>query len=243
MSLETALNYQFKDKNLLRTALTHKSAHHEGSVKSDSLQALEDPLRASLGHNEKLEFLGDAVVDLVISELLMQRFPTDSEGRLSKKRASLVNETTLAEVAERIGISEVMILGKGEILSGGDKKPRLLASTLEALVGAIFLESGYSDAKRSFVCLIEQNLQNLSEDLDFSADFKTRLQEIVQSEGRPAPTYKLILESGPSHERSFEVEVVIKDYPSAKGIGRSKKAAEQMAAQTALQIWQKKETS
>ncbi len=258
MIFEKSLGYNFKDKNLLRVALTHKSFFHENNQKlserqnqnkagMDSQQT-ENKNRTHLEnvnethrHNEKLEFLGDAVVDLSVSELLMQKFPGDTEGNLSKKRASLVNETVLAEVAERLGVSSFLLLGKGEILSGGNKKPRLLASALEALLGAIFIEAGYDQAHQCLQVLLKEKLETMTQEIDFGSDFKTRLQEIVQGESKAAPTYRLVSEKGPPHDRIFEIEVNIQEYPPVKGEGRSKKAAEQEAARLALKIW-KEET-
>ena len=224
-SLETLINYQFQNPDLLKTALTHKSFVHENRAQPKV-------------HNEKLEFLGDAVVDLAISEILMARFADDSEGQLSKKRASLVNEMSLAEISENLGISEYILLGKGELQSGGGKKPRLLASALEAIFGAIFKEAGFAAAKNTIEVLFTNKISNLSTEVDFDLDYKTRLQEIVQSEAKPVPAYRLVSESGPSHERVFEVEVNIQSYPSTIGVGRSKKAAEQEAARLALKFWE-----
>ena len=131
---------------------------------------------------------------------------------------------------ENLGISSYLLLGKGEFQSGGDKKPRLLASALEAIFGAIFKEAGYSAAKHAIELLFQNRISSLSTEIDFGLDFKTRLQEIVQGEAKPVPAYRLISESGPSHERVFEVEVNIQSYPTTVGFGRSKKAAEQEAA-------------
>jgi ribonuclease-3 len=236
VKLESLLNYEFKNKDLLSQALTHKSYSHE--------KRKTTPM-AELSHNEKLEFLGDAVVDLVVSEMLMRQFPQDDEGNLSKKRASLVNETVLAEFAGDIGLAEHMILGRGELLTGGEKKPRLLASALEALVGSLFLDGGFEVARDFMVRLIEKNLDKMFIDGDFATDFKTRLQEIVQGQFKTAPIYKLISESGPSHDRLFEVEVSIQpnmltqglEPLAIKGHGRSKKSAEQEAAKLALGLW------
>jgi len=244
MSLEKVIGYEFKNKELLERALTHKSFFHESNSKTTNLPEVNSQAGAEFGisgHNEKLEFLGDAVVDLAVSELLMMKFPKDSEGNLSKKRASLVNETVLAEVAERMELAQQMIMGKGELLSGGGKKPRLLSSTLEALIGAVFIEAGYERARDCLKVLLTQDIEKRMTDLDFGSDFKTRLQEIVQGELKAAPTYRLVSESGPSHDRVFEVEVNIVEYPPTRGVGRSKKAAEQEAARLALQIWQEKE--
>ncbi|GIL18383.1 MAG: ribonuclease 3 [Oligoflexia bacterium] len=223
IKLQEKLNYNFKNADLLTVAMTHKSYHYE----------LKE---TSKGHNEKLEFLGDAVLDLVLSEMLMASFPLDDEGNLSKKRASLVNESVLSRVANDLGLAEHMLLGKGEYLTGGDKKPRLLASTYEALIGAIFQDAGFDVVRK----IIYQNYSEIIKEIDpyhdYVGDFKTRLQEIIQSEKKPAPTYKVINEVGPAHNKIFEVEVSVSDRHLAKGEGRSKKLAEQAAAQKAIEI-------
>lgn len=220
--LEAKLQYQFKSDNLLEVALTHKSFHFE-------------PGNSSLAHNEKLEFLGDAVLDLVLSQWLMEQFPNAEEGSLSKKRASLVNETVLCEVAKELSLPEFIKLGKGERLSNGFAKPRLLASVYEAVVGAIFVDAGYDKAKdiiRLHFQLVKDRF-DVSE--DFAGDFKTRLQELVQGQKKPAPVYHHLHEEGPAHERIFFVRVLVGDQILAEASGKSKKIAEQNAAQIALQ--------
>ena len=225
MSLvENLLKYQFRNQALLNQALTHKSYHYESKT-------------FSKGHNEKLEFLGDAVLDLVLSEYLMESFPEDSEGSLSKKRASLVNEGVLSQIAKQLDLSQYIQLGKGEQISKGEQKPRLLASVYEALLGAIFLDSGFEAVRKTarphFTALIKE--MNSTE--DYSQDFKTKLQEEVQAVLRETPSYALILESGPPHDRTFEVEVRIKNRALTKATGKSKKIAEQEAARLALEVW------
>jgi len=219
--IQQSLKYDFKENVLLQQALTHKSA-------SQSL------------HNERLEFLGDAVCDLVISDLLMRKF-SDDEGGLSKKRASLVNETTLARVAQQLDLSKYMILGRGEILTGGEKKPRLLASVLEALMGAIYLDGDFSEARRVISDLFLPIIEEMNPLDDFSEDYKTRLQEKLQSSHKLAPVYKLKRETGPSHDKEFVIEVEFQDQVLGRGLGRSKKIAEQMAAKEALGVLNKPE--
>lgn len=223
--LETLLDYKFKNTDLLTLALTHKSHFYESKDRPT-------------GHNEKLEFLGDAVLDLVLSELLMAEFPSDEEGSLSKKRASLVNESILAKIAGDMGLATFMILGRGELASGGDRKPRLLASTLEALVGAVFLDGGFDMAREILKRLFVKHIKQIDPTQDFTADFKTRLQEVIQSEFKIAPVYRLVYESGPSHDREFKIEVTHGEEILGKGVGKSKKAAEQEAAHRALDYWQ-----
>lgn len=226
MNSSNSWGYDFKNPSLKDQALTHKSFHYESK-------------RASQGHNEKIEFLGDAVLDLVLSELLMERFPSDSEGNLSKKRSSLVNENILAQIAKDLKITESLQMGKGELMSGGDKKPRLMASTYEALIGAVFLDGGFESARSwirpHFVPLLEK----FGSTDDFDSDHKTRLQEEVQAVMKEAPVYGLIKEEGPSHDKTFYVEVKIKGRALTTGNGKTKKAAEQEAARLALEIWKK----
>lgn len=224
--LEKVLGYQFQRQDLLQQALTHKSFHYESQGQST-------------GHNEKLEFLGDAVIDLVLSELLMEMFPQDDEGHLSKKRASLVNEVVLAKLSKKLEISKHLQLGKGEQLTGGDQKPRLLASLYEALMGAIFLDAGFDQARGISREHFKSLMREMQLEDDFSQDFKTRLQEEVQSVLKEAPVYTVRSEEGPPHDRTFEVEVMIRGRALAKASGKSKKAAEQEAAKVALEIWKK----
>jgi ribonuclease-3 len=219
------IGYTFINEKLLELALTHKSFANEamagGSTPTDD--------------NERLEFLGDAVLDLALSEVLMKKFPADSEGALSKKRASLVNEDSLAQVAKAIGLDQHIRLGKGEIKTGGLAKPRILASSLEALIGAVFQDSGYILVTNVVETLFAAQLQQLGE-VDFSADFKTRLQERAQDIRKQTPTYRIESQSGPDHDKTFNVVVELGDQPLATGSGKSKKAAEQNAAKKALEM-------
>jgi len=219
--VEKNVGYRFKNRELLQRALTHKSFSHENKISEN---------------NEKLEFLGDAVLDLVIGELLLELFPKDTEGGLSKKRASIVNEEVLSEIAQRLGLSEYMKLGKGELLSGGAAKPRLLASTFEAVVGGVFLDGGFEVAKVFLRREFEPAMSILNQqNLDFGRDYKTRLQELVQKHNEQTPTYELSMEEGPPHDRRFTVCVKVGDETWAQGTGKSKKNAEQEAAKLAIQ--------
>lgn len=218
--LEARLAVSFRDPELLRRALTHKSYAYENKV-PDS-------------HNEKLEFLGDAVLDLVLGEFLFELFPGDQEGSLSKKRASLVNEETLHRLALELELPASLSLGRGEVQTGGAAKPRLLASAVEALLGAIYLDGGYplvrEIVRREFKPLID----GLNPDVDFAADYKTRVQELAQKLHRVTPTYEAVSEDGPAHDRVFTVSLKIREAEIGRGTGRSKKAAEQEAARLAL---------
>jgi ribonuclease-3 len=161
----------------------------------------------------------------------------DGEGNLSKKRASLVNETVLSGIAKSLDLHKDLQLGKGEIQTGGDQKPRLLASVYEALIGAIFMDSGFEAAKKVAHVHFRPLILEMNPMDDFSADFKTKLQEEVQGVLKEAPSYSLMSETGPAHDRTFEVEVKIKNRTVAKALGKSKKVAEQEAARLALEIW------
>lgn len=216
--------YDFVKPELLTQAMTHKSYSNEQGQPADA-------------HNEKLEFLGDAVLALVLSEFLMEIFPADTEGNLSKKRASLVNEAVLAQIAQRLRLSEIIRLGKGEILSQGNQKPRLLASAYEALLGAIFSDGGYDAVKVLVLEHFKEVLKTMDTSEDFYSDFKTRLQETAQADLKATPIYEVTGEQGPSHNPQFEVSLSLLSSVVAKGVGRSKKIAEQEAARAALENW------
>jgi ribonuclease-3 len=217
-------NYQFKNPTLLEQALTHKSFVHENG-------------KRHLPHNEKLEFLGDAVLDLLLSEFLMEKFPTDDEGNLSKKRASLVNESVLARIALQLQLSERILLGKGEILSNGNRKPRLLASVYEALLGAVFLDGGYGEVRKLARENFAQVMTEMNPAQDFEHDYKTRLQEMAQADLKTGPSYEVTGEEGPSHSPQFQVSLSLLGKVISHGLGKSKKHAEQEAAKTAIENW------
>ncbi len=222
MTLQEKLGYEFKDPDLLARALTHKSFHNENST-------------VSKGDNERLEFLGDAVLDLVLSDLLMKRFPDLTEGDLSKIRASLVNEAVLAELALEFGLDGQLRLGRGEILTGGASKPRILASSIEALIGCFYLDAGFTDCQLWVERLFEPRLVALDLTRHFATDYKTRLQEFSQEKHKAVPLYVVIKEEGPDHEKTFFVEVRIGDQLLGSGQGKSKKLAEQESARRALE--------
>ncbi|MGZ3772109.1 MAG: ribonuclease III [Pseudobdellovibrionaceae bacterium] len=220
--LQQRLGYKFYDMGLLQRALTHKSFANE--------------LKNQIEHNEKLEFLGDAVLDLVVGEYLYEKFPLDTEGGLSKKRASIVNEEVLSDLALDLGLNKVIQLGKGELLTGGAFKPRLVASSFEALIGAMYLDGGFSVAKdfirKEFSVLVNKFCGSE----DYERDYKTRLQEVVQKALKETPHYIVLSEEGPPHDREFLVCVKVHEQILAQGRGRSKKSAEQMAAKNALEM-------
>ena len=218
--LEKKLGFSFKRLELLRRALTHRSYANEQGFPAEA-------------HNERLEFLGDAVLELSVSELLMKRFPEFSEGELSKLRAAIVNEKQLAELATQYNIGEHLLLGRGEEQTNGREKPSLLSDAYEAVLGAAYLDRGF---KKS-CALIERHYRRLFENRvpeSFYLDFKTELQERVQSIFRTIPQYRLKREHGPDHRKTFEVQLMIRDQAYGTGVGHSKKEAEQKAAEQAL---------
>lgn len=216
--LQSALGYRFRDPALLERCLTHVS-------RGGGMDA----------HNESLEFLGDAVLGLAISDLLMRRFPERSEGDLSRMRASLVNRRVLAEKARLLRVGAVLRVGKGEERTGGRHKESILAASLEALLGGIYWEAGYETVKP----VVENHF---AADLDDGAlgldDYKTRLQEVTQRLYRVPPSYRLVRESGPSHDKYFETEIRVDGHLVGQGEGRSKKQSEQEAARRALEMLQ-----
>ena len=220
--VERHLDYVFKNQSLLEQALSHKSYQNENPEKAH-------------GNNERLEFLGDAVLDFVLSDQLMQKYPRDPEGSLSKKRASLVNEDALNDFAMKLQVDDHLKLGKGERKTGGDKNPRLLASAFEALIGAVYRDAGIDQTYKIVADLFAESLGDLGGHPDYESDYKTRLQEIVQRENHTTPHYQLVNESGPDHQKHFEVKVSVSGEVLAVGGGRSKKNAEQDAARKALE--------
>lgn len=222
-SLEATFGYQFKNAQVLESALTHKSHRYETNEKNTQ-------------DNEKLEFLGDAVLDLVLSDLLMKSFASDQEGALSKKRASLVNEEALALIAKEFCLDVFLRLGKGERLSNGLQKPRILACCFEALLGAIYVDGGFEKAYAVIQNIFEPKFSKIAAEPDYASDFKTRLQERTQELYKRVPKYIIVSEQGPDHDKYFEVIVELSESLSARGSGRNKKSAEQSAAQNALCI-------
>ena len=222
--LEKALGYSFRDKALLVNAMTHKSFANEYSP-------------AACPDNERLEFLGDAVLDLVVSEHLMEALPTSNEGELSRIRADVVAMSSLAGLASKLGLGPSLLLGKGEFGSGGREKPGLLADALEALFGAVFVDGGYEAAKSVLLPLVVPILRQAS--ADAGQDYKSRLQEILQASRKELPVYKVTGTSGPDHDPVYLVEVLIGDRVYGTGEGRTKKTAEQNAAQATLQLLDK----
>jgi ribonuclease-3 len=214
-TLEATLGYTFRDRGLLEQALRHASWCNEHPE-----PRLED--------NERFEFLGDAVLDLVVGHKLMTRFPQLREGELSVTRAQVVSEAGLSEVAGQLGLGEWLLLGKGEEKSGGRSKPSILADAFEAILAAVYLDGGFVAAWE----IVDRLLAPRIETVEFKGfyDFKTRLQESSQARLRATPTYRVVQELGPDHDKRFVVAVTITGEEWARAVGKSKKEAEQMAA-------------
>jgi ribonuclease-3 len=213
-ALEKALNYQFKRADLITEALTHKS--------------YKKPY-----NNERLEFLGDAVLDLIVGEYLFKKFPKEDEGVLSKIRASLVNEKGFTTLAESINLGDSLLISMAEENNNGRTKPSLLSNAFEAIIGAIYLESGLEVASEISIRLIE-SAHKVIDLKSLSKDFKTTLQELTQADFGETPTYKLVRAFGPDHKKEFEISVELQHKIIATALGRSKKEAQQKAAEIAL---------
>ncbi len=230
--LESLLGYSFTNKDIFQEALTHRSFAYENS----------DP--GNIRDNERLEFLGDAVLGLAISHFLWYRFPDYTEGDLSRLRSALVNERELARVAERWDLGSFIRLGKGEEQTGGRRKPSILAGAVEAVLGAIYLDGGWDAVlnvvKKQIIPLLPAfSLRDPIKEIRW--DYKTRLQEWMQAQFKKTPIYRLDKEEGPDHDKVFYVSVLMDNEVLARGKGKSKKEAQQNAAQVAyIKLTEKK---
>lgn len=220
-ALEKNLGIEFKSKDLLQKALTHRSYLNENPKIKES--------------NERLEFLGDAILEFVVSNFLFSKFGSLDEGHLTALRSRLVDTKSLAQEAENLGIGKAILLSTGEERSGGRKNPNILADTLEAIIGAIFTDQGLEAARNIVNKLISIKIKDVAK--KSLKDPKSLLQEYAQAQGSPAPTYKLISTTGPDHAKIFTVEVLINQKSYAKGTGLSKQAATKEAAVKALERW------
>lgn len=217
--LETRLAFVFTDRELLQRALTHPSYEREKRIKCN---------------NQRLEFLGDAVIGMIIADLLFQHFPDEREGRLTQKRSMLVNGAQLCELAQELNLGNFLFLGEGEEQNGGRERPSILEDAFEALVGAIYLDGGF-DAARSVVARLYDSLEERLASIALEHNPKGRLQELLQPKvPNDAIDYKLMDISGPDHARVFAVELWIDGIYHTSGEGSSKQAAEAMAARKAL---------
>lgn len=223
--LQKVIGYEFKKGGLLRQALTHSSYANEKHMKR-------------LSDNERLEFLGDAVLELVTSEFLYQNYPEYTEGDLTKLRASLVCEQTLARCTEEIGLGDFIHLGRGEDRTGGRMRKSILSDALEAVIGSIYLDGGFASAKEFILKYILTDIENKQ----LFYDSKTILQELIQGEHDEQLHYRLIGEEGPDHDKRFVVEAQIGEKVVGRGEGHTKKAAEQEAAYQALLVLKQDKT-
>ena len=217
LELEKKIGYAFENLDLLVNALTHSSYANEHHI-------------AYRGNNERLEFLGDAVLEVTSSEFLFRTYPNLPEGELTKKRARLVCEPTLALCAREISLGNYLLLGKGEEATGGRRRDSVVSDAMEALIGAIYLDGGFERAREFVLKFILNDIERKQ----LFYDSKTILQELVQEDGKQPVEYVLTGESGPDHNKQFEVEVRINGIPAGNGAGHTKKAAEQAAAYQAL---------
>lgn len=221
--VEERIGITFKDKEYLHRAFVHRSYLNEQKSEKES--------------NERLEFLGDAILEFLVSNHIFVHFPGQDEGHLTALRAKLVNTTSLAQTARELDLGEALYLSRGEEQSGGRTNTGLLANTVEALLGGLFLDQGIDAAKefvdRFIITKIEETVKVSLKDP------KSLLQEFVQAKGLPAPSYKVVSEVGPDHAKEFTVETWIDKKPYSKGSGASKKVATQVAAAAALDLWKK----
>lgn len=214
--IEKKLGYKFKNRKLLKTALTHSSYANETSVES----------------NERMEFLGDAVLGFIVARVLYDLFPEAAEGKLSKMRSAIVSRMNFAHFAKELKIDKQILLGKGEENTGGRKRQSNLAGAFEAIIGAIFIDGGY----KKVYSIVSKLLKNcLNGQQEIFKDYKTKLQEVAQRQYKKVPKYKVVLEEGPPHDKCFHVEVKLGRKSVGKGIGRNKKEAEQSAAKEGLE--------
>lgn len=212
--LEKKIGYKFKDPALLKIALTHSSYANESSVES----------------YERLEFLGDAVLGLIVASILYDQLPKASEGKLSKKRSAIVSRINFARFSRELGIDRLLLLGKGEDITGGRGRESNLAAAFEALIGAIYLDGGYKKAFGVTSRLIKTSINQK----ELITDYKTKLQELAQRKYKRVPKYVVVLEEGPPHKKCFHVEVKVLRRVLGRGSGNNKKEAEQSAAREGL---------
>ncbi len=218
--LQKKLNYNFQDLDLLQRALTHKSSNKPYS-------------------NERLEYLGDAVMDLVVAKYLFEKFKNTPEGDLSKLRAALVNETSFAKLAKALNLGDFIIISSAEERNNGRNKNSLLSDAFEALIGAVFLEIGFEKTSKIALNLLEKEYHHISLE-EIVKDYKTNLQEITQSILGLIPTYILLDSKGPDHKKEFKIGVFLGDEKYGEAVGKSKKDAEQKAAKIAIETLHKK---
>jgi ribonuclease-3 len=220
--LERRLGYEFRDRELLMRALTHRSRAHEDAS-------------GTIADNESLEFLGDAVLGFVIADMLFREFPQLDEGQKSKIKSTLVSSAALGRLARRLGLGGHLMLGRGEEKTGGRRKQALLADGYEALIAAVFLDGGIDEARRFIMRQFADEIEEVRSPSFWERDYKSGLQEMLQSRSQPLPEYLVTAESGPDHRKVFQVEVRVQGETLAQASGGSKKEAEQQAARQAIE--------
>lgn len=220
-TLEAKLNYKFNNIELLKNALVHSSYANE--------------VRGNTHSNERLEFLGDSVLSIIVAEHIFHKYPNMPEGELTRMRASLVCEKTLCAFSRELGIGEYLLLGRGEDKNGGRERDSILADAFEAVLAAIYLDGGMKAAKAHIMNTVLRDLEHYSDEDSFK-DYKTTLQEIIQRNPEESVTYILVDETGPDHNKQFTVAVKLNSNVIGTGVGKSKKQAEQMAAHQALKL-------
>lgn len=220
-SLEDNLNYKFNNRKLLGLAMTHSSYANEYKM-------------GIVENNERLEFLGDAILSLVVSQYLYKKYPNHPEGELTKIRAKVVCESSLAYAAKKIEIGKFLLLGKGEEATGGRVRESILADAAEAMVGAVYMDSDFETANSILLSNFESDIVHAVAKGDLFIDFKTELQEMVQKKGKSTMEYVVVKEEGPDHDKRFYIDVIVNNESIGSGRGRNKKDAEQMAAKEAL---------
>ena len=220
-TFEKRIGYVFKNKSLLRQAFTHRSYLNENRS-------------AGIEHNERLEFLGDAVLELVVTEFLFEKYPDKAEGDLTSYRAALVNTTSISDAAVKLGMNDFLLLSRGESRDTGRARQIILANAFEALIGAIYLDAGYRDAKKFIAEQLFHKTEKIVESRLWQ-DAKSRFQELAQEKEGFTPSYDVISQTGPDHDKRFLVGVYVGKERVATGEGRSKQEAEQQAAQKALE--------
>lgn len=214
---ERKIGYEYKNKELLTRALTHSSYANESHTRD----------------NERLEFLGDSVLSIIVSDYIFNRMKDVDEGDLTKFRATLVCEQSLAEIAEKISLNELVFLGKGEERTGGRKRPSVISDAFEAVLASIYLDAGFEKARSWLLDLMQDRIEKVLKG-EYYSDYKTTLQEIVQRDGRSSVSYRTIAEEGKEHDKLFTVQVIINGEPKNTATGHSKKMAEQAAAKAAI---------
>lgn len=226
LRFQSKLQYIFNDISLLKLALTHKSYAYDTNVPNSDKK-----------YNERIEFLGDAILEHIISDMLYNYKPSLSEGDMTKKRASIVCETSLSSAMKRIDGQEYIYLGRCETTSNGRMKDAILADAFEAVLGAIYIDGGYEIARDILLRLLDKEIKLTLQGKNYNVDYKTSLQEKLQKHGTVKIEYVLIEESGPEHDKTFKVELKFNGKRIGEGIGKSKKQAEQNAAKYAYETY------